>query len=199
MSRRSRFPFPLLLGGVGGLVLVQLLPVLVRLVFGVLGILLSIVGFAVNLASRLALPVATFFLFRWLLTPREEAGETNRTTRLESRHSPQRAVSAARGYAMAFDVPAREFQTAQIRGSGDDLKVIEGIGPAISRLLAENGIRTYNDLARTNQAELSRILTDVGLRQISDPATWPEQARLAAAQDWDGLREMQARLKAGRR
>jgi predicted flap endonuclease-1-like 5' DNA nuclease len=57
----------------------------------------------------------------------------------------------------------------------DDLQRIEGIGPKISGLLQAAGIT------------------------IADPATWPEQARLAAAGRWDELEILQEELKGGRR
>ena len=79
----------------------------------------------------------------------------------------------------------------------DDLVIIEGIGPKISSLLQANGIATFAQLASTQTSELQQILLKEGLR-LADPTTWPEQARLAAAGDWDGLNALQARLKGGR-
>jgi predicted flap endonuclease-1-like 5' DNA nuclease len=79
----------------------------------------------------------------------------------------------------------------------DDLKVIEGIGPKISALLAARGILTFTQLAATDVEALTEIMRDANLR-IANPATWPEQARLAAAGDWEGLRALQDVLKAGR-
>lgn len=79
----------------------------------------------------------------------------------------------------------------------DDLVIIEGIGPKISSVLQANGIATFAQLASTQTSELQRILLEEGLR-LADPTTWPEQARLAATGDWDGLNALQARLKGGR-
>lgn len=80
----------------------------------------------------------------------------------------------------------------------DDLKRIEGIGPKISGVLQAVGIQTYTQLAEIDADTLSRILREAGLR-LAFPATWPEQAALAAAGDWEGLKSLQGELKGGRR
>lgn len=90
-------------------------------------------------------------------------------------------------------------QAAQPQAEPDDLKVIEGIGPAISRLLADQGITTFRQLAETPVERLDEILRAANLRRLADPGTWPEQAFLAASADWDGLKQLQSTLKGGRR
>jgi predicted flap endonuclease-1-like 5' DNA nuclease len=80
----------------------------------------------------------------------------------------------------------------------DDLKIIEGIGPVLAGVLNEAGITTFTQLSEASQERLREILGERRLR-LTDPATWPEQAALAAKGDWDGLRALQANLRAGRR
>jgi large subunit ribosomal protein L17 len=80
----------------------------------------------------------------------------------------------------------------------DDLKRIEGIGPKISSVLQGAGITTFAQLAAASADQLRQILRDAGVR-VADPATWPEQAGLAAVGRWDGLEALQAALKGGRR
>ncbi len=80
----------------------------------------------------------------------------------------------------------------------DDLKRIEGIGPKISSLLQAAGITTFNQLATTEVDRLQAILDEAKLR-LANPDTWPEQARLAAAGDWEALEKLQDELKGGRR
>jgi predicted flap endonuclease-1-like 5' DNA nuclease len=80
----------------------------------------------------------------------------------------------------------------------DDLKRIEGIGPKISKLLNEAGITTFSQLAASSVSQLEQIVRNAGI-SIADPGTWPEQAILAAEGDWDALRDLQDRLKGGRR
>jgi len=80
----------------------------------------------------------------------------------------------------------------------DDLTRIEGIGPKSSALLQAAGISTYAKLASADISRLRSILTDGGIRAGS-PATWPEQAQLAATEDWQALEALQGQLKGGRR
>lgn len=80
----------------------------------------------------------------------------------------------------------------------DDLRRIEGIGPRISEVLQERGITTFEQVAATSVESLREILTEAGIR-IADPGTWPEQASLAAADEWEELEALQGQLKGGRR
>lgn len=79
----------------------------------------------------------------------------------------------------------------------DDLQRIEGIGPKISAVLMQVGITTYVHLAEADVTRLKQILNESGIRAAAD--TWPEQAKLAAAGDWEGLKALQETLKGGRR
>lgn len=81
----------------------------------------------------------------------------------------------------------------------DDLKLIEGIGPSIAGLLRENGIASFHALANAPVERLTEILTAARLNHLADPTTWGEQARLAAAADWDTLEALQQTLKGGRK
>ncbi len=81
----------------------------------------------------------------------------------------------------------------------DDLKVIEGIGPAIEKLMNEAGIGTWRRMSDTDPAVLSDILNEAGPRfRIHDPGTWPRQAGLLADGMWDDFRQLTVDLKGGR-
>ena len=80
----------------------------------------------------------------------------------------------------------------------DDLVKIEGIGPKVSKALIAGGISTFEALANAQVEDIQRTLTDAGLRMM-DASTWPQQARLAADGDWDGLRKLQDELSGGRK
>jgi len=78
------------------------------------------------------------------------------------------------------------------------LEKIEGIGPKISKLLNARNIFTLADLAEANVEELKQCLEEAGPQyRLANPATWPEQARLAAEGDWEALQALQADLKGG--
>jgi predicted flap endonuclease-1-like 5' DNA nuclease len=83
----------------------------------------------------------------------------------------------------------------------DDLKRIEGIGPKIAGVLQKAGVLTFAQLAETEVDGIKRILeeSDPRLLRVARPATWPEQAKLAAAGDWEALATLQSELKGGRR
>jgi predicted flap endonuclease-1-like 5' DNA nuclease len=71
-----------------------------------------------------------------------------------------------------------------------DLTRIKGIGPKYAAVLQRAGVMTYSHLARLDSSQIMIILKDAGV-PFSDPSTWPEQARLAAEDDWRGLAELQ--------
>lgn len=101
--------------------------------------------------------------------------------------------------AVTGPVPSVEEAEDETPG-GDDLTIIEGIGPKINVVLQEAGIRTFRKLARTSEDKLRQILQDAGLRTtISNPETWAEQAKVAAEGDWEGLSTLQKNIKNGRR
>lgn len=80
----------------------------------------------------------------------------------------------------------------------DDLKIVEGIGPKIEKLLNAAGIHTFTDLASAPVARLQEIMLAANLR-IADPTTWPQQAKLAAEGKMEELQAFQDTLKGGRK
>jgi predicted flap endonuclease-1-like 5' DNA nuclease len=96
--------------------------------------------------------------------------------------------------------PAATHSAAVGALAPDDLKLIEGIGPKIAELLAQNGIATFGALADASAEQLRALLLAAGRRfAIIDPTTWPAQAALAAKGDLEALQTMQASLKGGRK
>ncbi len=80
----------------------------------------------------------------------------------------------------------------------EDLKVIEGIGPAIESLLKEHGINTWKQLSQSSPETIKDILNTKGNQfSLHDPGTWPAQAELAASGKWQELSEWQNELKGG--
>jgi predicted flap endonuclease-1-like 5' DNA nuclease len=80
----------------------------------------------------------------------------------------------------------------------DNLEIIEGIGPKIAVLLRQSGVATFAELAAADLPRLEQILTEANLSRLSDPATWPKQAALAAEGHWEELAAYQQTLKGGR-
>jgi len=82
--------------------------------------------------------------------------------------------------------------------AGDDLTMIEGIGPKIQELLYQDGIHTYSQLAESEVEQLQAILVSGGSSfRMADPSSWPRQAELAAAHDWVRLQTLKEQLTGG--
>lgn len=90
------------------------------------------------------------------------------------------------------------YTTSATKSAQDDLKVIEGIGPQIEKLLYEAGVCTYGQLSVATPAMIKETLAKAGSGfQMHNPQTWPRQAMLAAAGQWDELYEWQDTLDGG--
>lgn len=90
----------------------------------------------------------------------------------------------------------REKAAAPVK---DDLTKIEGIGPKIAKLLEAEEIKTFAALGKATGKKLKAILEAAGPKfQIHDPASWPKQAKLAAAGKWDELKTLQDNLVGGK-
>jgi large subunit ribosomal protein L17 len=88
---------------------------------------------------------------------------------------------------------------APVVAEGDDLKLIEGIGPKIADLLVAGGIATFADLAAATPEAIKAILEAAGPQyNIHDPQTWPAQSQLAADGKWDELKALQDELIGGK-
>lgn len=91
------------------------------------------------------------------------------------------------------------FAPVAIDSASDDLKLIEGIGPKIEKLLYADGIRTFAKLAASSPQHITELLHAAGTQfQIHVPETWPQQAALARDGKWDELKVLQDRLIGGR-
>ncbi|WP_298488003.1 hypothetical protein [uncultured Maribacter sp.] len=74
----------------------------------------------------------------------------------------------------------------------DDLKVVEGIGPKISGMFNDAGIKTWKALSEATVAECQKVLDGGGDRyKIHDPASWPMQAKMAYEGKWKELAKWQ--------
>lgn len=99
----------------------------------------------------------------------------------------------------AIKVTETSTTTSTGNQKGDDLTKIEGIGPAIAKLLNNDKIFTFRDLSKSKISDLQAILTKAGPKfQMHTPGSWPKQASLAADGKWEDLKKLQDVLDGGR-
>lgn len=85
------------------------------------------------------------------------------------------------------------------KGEGDNLTVIEGIGPKTQAALNQSGITTFAQIANMSADELYQIVkVESNVQIVGDAATWPKQAQFLVDGDAEGLRAYQDRLVGGR-
>jgi large subunit ribosomal protein L21 len=101
---------------------------------------------------------------------------------------------------IASDLGVFKAEPRAEAATGDDLTKVEGIGPKIAELLQAEKIRSFSELASAPVDRLREILAAGGSNFAThDPTTWPEQAALAAAGDWEAFDKLKAELDGGRR
>ena len=106
------------------------------------------------------------------------------------------ATSGAKKAAPAKAKKVEAKPAAAKTAKADDLKKIEGIGPKISSTLAEAGIVTFAQLAKTTPEAIAEIISGVRGNHVTD--TWPAQSQLAADGKWDELKKWQDELDGGK-
>ncbi len=109
-------------------------------------------------------------------------------------------IAETKTEAPAEEVKEPKAKVAKVKATGDDLKIVEGIGPKIEEILHEAGIDSYAALAAKSADEIREILLAQGSRyKMFDPETWPEQSQLAADGKMDELETLKKSLNAGRK
>jgi large subunit ribosomal protein L27 len=152
------------------------------------------------------------------ISPFEEVAETLAPTK-PAKPQPKPAEPVASAPAVAAEAPAAVAEAPAAKPAApaaktpagkitlpsgkkvaqDDLKLVEGVGPKIEGLLNEAGINTWAEMAEAPVEKIQAILDEAGPRyRMHDPATWSQQARLAADGQWAELEDLQDRLKGGR-
>ena len=109
---------------------------------------------------------------------------------------------ASAGAAVAAAKPAAAKKVAKIRGKArdgsDDLELIEGVGPKIAVLLKAAGIDTFDAMAKAPVDKVQEVLEAGGSKfNLAKPATWAEQAALAASGDWAAFDKLTEELVGG--
>ena len=121
----------------------------------------------------------------------------------EAKSDASAAAAGAAGAAAAGAAAAGAEEEAEIKspkGLGtDDLKVVEGIGPKCEEALKAGGIGSWKDLADSTPEKIKEILTAAeGNFSGQVPDTWPKQASMAVAGDWEELEKWQDELDGGK-
>jgi large subunit ribosomal protein L21 len=99
---------------------------------------------------------------------------------------------------IAIGAPKKAASKAAAKAS-DDLTKIEGVGPKIAEVLANAGMNTFAAVAGSTAEEIKALLEAAGSKFAAhDPATWPQQAAMAAEGKWDELKAWQDELKGGK-
>ena len=84
-------------------------------------------------------------------------------------------------------VAAKPAKTSK-KSTGDDLSIVEGIGPKIAGLFNDAGITTFAQLADTSVEKMKEILLAAGPRYAAhNPTSWAQQAALARDGKMDEL------------
>ena len=144
------------------------------------------------IAAAILLIIGLLWLISWL------TGEGKKEDDASVDKTQAESVTVKATLVPELDNPV-EPETAEellLTQKPDDLKVIEGIGPNITSVLNESGIRSFTQLAVTKVIILESILKEANIR-LANPSTWPEQAALAAEGKWDELQTLKDELQGG--
>lgn len=114
----------------------------------------------------------------------------------EAAETKAKAAAPAPVKAKAEAAPATASSTALANEGHDDLTRLVGIGPKLAEAMNAAGINRYSQLAGLGVDELSERLASSNIRYSKAAAEgWATQAKLAAAGDWEGLKNHQASQK----
>jgi large subunit ribosomal protein L21 len=82
----------------------------------------------------------------------------------------------------------------------DDLKKIEGIGPAVEKILNAAGITSFQQIIDTPHTKLDEMVRTANNQvQMFGGETWVEQATLARDGKWEELNKLTKELDNGKR
>ncbi|WP_052333962.1 hypothetical protein [Neolewinella persica] len=134
----------------------------------------------------------------------EEAqkGEADYRARLQACESDKQALKfaaeSAGPAAIPIPIPTDTGKLGIASGGGgsiyaglfknDNFQIIEGIGPKVNAVLIDAGYKNWSDLAAADSGDIKNHLDAAGKRfGLCDPTSWPHQAKLADAGDWEAL------------
>jgi len=101
--------------------------------------------------------------------------------KVEKASKPATKKQAAKKAPVKKTAPVKKAEVKKVEKTvavKNDLKVVKGIGPKMEALLNENGITSYEDLAKTTLKNLEQTLTNAGMNtKMYNSAEWKVQAK----------------------
>ncbi len=86
---------------------------------------------------------------------------------------------------------AAPLKLAPQRAGRDDIELVEGIGPKIAKVLADNGITTFAQLADATPESMMAMLKASGGRfGLANADSWPQQAALLRDGKMDEFKQL---------
>ena len=139
-------------------------------------------------ANQMLAAIATLLLLGlvWVLLARRKRPALKREYRdvLSEGAGPAQRNTALIDAAPAAAIAVPVVADAPVVVDGDDLTRIKGLGPKLSRLLAELGVTRFEQIAAWSEADIAEIDTKLGAfagRPTRD--AWVEQAQLLSSGD----------------
>jgi large subunit ribosomal protein L21 len=141
------------------------------------------------------------YLTQILVETISATGGKKATPKVEAKAEPVAKVEKAPKTEKLVEEAVEEKapKAPKAKKGGDDLVIIEGIGPKAAEALVEAGIDTFAKLAAASADEVKAIL-DASTSKVQhlDPTTWAQQAQLAADGKMDELKKLQDELNGGK-
>jgi large subunit ribosomal protein L21 len=95
-------------------------------------------------------------------------------------------------------IAAPKSLVSATKGGKDNIEIIEGIGPKIAKVLADNGITTFAALATAKADDITAMLKASGGRfSLANTASWAEQAALLRDGKMDEFKKLCDELVGG--
>ncbi len=126
-------------------------------------------------------------------------GAKKAAPKAEKAEAPKAESKAPKAEKLVETVEEKAPKAPKAKKTGDDLVIIEGIGPKAAEALVAAGIDTFAKLAAASAEEVKAIL-DASTSKVQhlDPTTWAQQAQLAADGKMDELKKLQDELNGGK-
>ena len=107
-------------------------------------------------------------------------------------------VQALASGAVTGSGSAEVDESAKTKDGGDNLLIVEGIGPKFNEALLKAGIDTFSKLAGSTEEQLRGAIQSAGPSFAPSLTTWAQQAALLAQGDMSAFKALTDRLVAGR-